>query len=198
MNNARGVVTPFTAAAEKLSSGEFLEIVRNNVKDRTRISFTCDIAEMPDDAVIRIGHGFEISSAGWVEITKTKISAYNFYSWTDPQCREVYAPTETELTIEEFLTVSINKDVSGNGIYVLLITKGGMKKIEISGIGGSIGAIFASPLNCELENCKLNYIADGYGDPIWVIGDSYLSFPDPARWPTYLYRDGFQKVLLAG
>ena len=197
MNN-RKIVAPFTVEAEKLTSGEFLEAVKTNVKDRFHISFTCDVKEMGDDAVIRIGHGFEISCGSWLEITKKQIRAYNFYSWTDPQKREILPLTDTELEIEEFLTVAINRDTAGNGVFVILTSKGGMKKIEISGIGGSIGAIFASPLNCELENCKINYIADGYGDPIWVIGDSYLSFPDPARWPTYLYRDGFQKVLLAG
>ena len=198
MNNARGVVTPFTAAAEKLSSGEFLEIVRNNVKDRTRISFTCDIAEMPDDAVIRIGHGFEISSAGWVEITKTKISVCRFYGWHNPPKSFALPETDLEMEISDFLTVVINKDTAGNGVFVIVTTKAGMKKIPLGSFAGDIGPVFASPLNCEITNCKLNFIADGYADPIWIFGDSYLSIPDPARWPTYLYRDLYNKVLLAG
>lgn len=191
-------VQPFTAEAKKLSDGEFLEAVKTNVKDRFRISFTCDVNEMSDDAVIRIGHGFEISCGSWLEITKTQIRAYNFYSWTDPQKREVFPLTDIELTIEEFLTVAINKDTAGNGTFVVLTTKGGMKKIEMSGIGGDIGAVFVSPLNCELENCKLNYVADGYADPIWVFGDSYLGYTWVGRWPYYLYRDGYNKVLLSG
>ena len=195
----RGLVEPFTATAEKLSSGEFLELPKNNVKDRTRISFTCDISEMGDDAVIRIGHGFEISSAGWVEITKTKISGCRFYGWHKPPKSFSLPETELELEVSDFLTVMINKDTAGNGCFVIVTTKGGMKKFDLGGgMAGDIGAIFASPLNCEITNCKLNFIADGYADPIWVFGDSYLSFPDPARWPTYLYRDKFQKVLLAG
>ena len=198
MKNNNLTVAPFIAEAQKLSSGEFLEAVKTNVKDRFRISFTCDVKEMGEDAVIRLGHGFEISCGSWLEITKKQIRAYNFYSWVDPPKRESFPLTDTELEIEEFLTVSINKDVKGNGTFVTLTTKGGMKRIDISGIGGDIGAIFASPLNCELENCKISYVADGYADPIWVFGDSYLGYTWAGRWPYYLYRDGYNKVLLAG
>ena len=199
MENNRGIVSPFSAEAEKLSSGEFLELVKSNVKDRTRISFTCDIDEMGDDAVIRVGHGFELSCSGWIEITKTKISACRFYSWHNPQKSFALPETDLELEVSDFLTVSINKDFSGNGAFVVVSTKSGMKKFDIGyGMAGDIGPIFASPLNCEIKNCKLNYIADGYGDPVWIFGDSYLSYPDPARWPFYLYRDGYQKVLMAG
>ena len=198
MENRKIVVAPFVAEAKKLSDGEFLETVKTNVKDRVHISFTCDIKEMSDEAVIRVGHGFEMSCGSWIEITKKQIRSYNFYGWVDPPKRETYPLTDTGLEIEEFLTVAINKDVKGNGVFVVLTTKGGMKKIEMSGGSGDIGSVFASPLGCELENCKLNYIADGYGDPIWVFGDSYLGYTWHGRWPYYLYADGYSKVLLSG
>ena len=194
----RGIVTPFTAEAEKVASGEFLTIKRNNVKDRKRLSFTCDIKEMGEDAVIKIGHGFEISCGSWIEITKKQISAYNFYSWTDPQKREVFPLTDLECEISDFLTVVINKDSSGNGSFVVVTTATGSQKIEMSSIGGDAGEVFVAPVNCELENCKLNWIADGYADPIWIFGDSYLGYTWSGRWPYYLYRDGYNKVLLAG
>lgn len=198
MENKTLTVAPFTAEAENLVSGEFLEAVKTNVKDRFRISFTCDVDEMGEDALIRIGHGFEISCGSWLEISKTQIRSYNFYSWTDPQKRETFPLSDIGLEIEEFLTVVINRDKAGNGVFVILTTKGGMKKIDMPSIGGDIGAVFASPLNCELKNCKLSYVADGYADPIWVFGDSYLGYTWEGRWPYYLYRDGYNKVLLAG
>ena len=79
MKNNNLTVAPFIAEAQNLSSGEFLEAVKTNVKDRFRISFTCDVKEMGEDAVIRLGHGFEISCGSWLEITKKQIRAYNFY-----------------------------------------------------------------------------------------------------------------------
>ena len=194
----RSVVAPFTAEAEKLLSGEFLEAVKTNVKDRFSISFTCDVKEMGENAVIRVGRGFEMSCGSWLEITKKQIMSYNFYSWTDPQKRKGFPLTDTELEIEDFLTVAITRDTAKNKIFVILTTKGGMKKIEMPQIGGAIGGVFASPLGCELENCKLSFIADGFADPIWVFGDSYLGYTWDARWPYYLYRDGYNKVLLSG
>ena len=194
----RGIVTPFTAEADKLSSGEFLEIKRNNVKDRKRLSFTCDIKEMGEDAVIRVGHGFEISCSGWVEIKKNQITTYSYTGWIDPPKREVLPTTALDFEVKDFLTVVINKDVKGNGKFIVVTSAGGSQRFDAPNVGGDIGPIFASPLNCEIENCKLNWIADGYADPIWVFGDSYLGYTDPARWPFYLYRDGYNKVLLAG
>ena len=194
----RGIVKPFTAEAKRLGSGEFLEIKRNNVKDRKRLSFTCDIKDMSDDAVIRIGHGFEISCSSWIELTKKQIRAYNFFGWTNPQKIEILPATDLEFEISDFLTVVINKDVAGNGSFVVVTSAAGSKKIDIGSIGGDAGAIFASPINCEIENCKLSWIADGYADPIWIFGDSYLGYTWTGRWPYYLYRDGYNKVLLAG
>lgn len=198
MENFRRVVAPFTAEAKKLSSGEFLEAVKTNVKDRFHISFTCDVKEMSDDAVIRIGHGFEISCGSWLELTKKQIRACNFYSWTDPKNKEIFPLTDTELEIEDFVTVLINRDSQGNGVFVVITTKGGMKKFEMPSLGGDNGTVFASPLGCELENCKLNYVADGYAAPIWVFGDSYIGYTWHGRWPYYLYADGFSNILIAG
>ena len=193
-----GIVTPFTAEAKILSSGEFLEAVKTNVKDRFKISFTCNVSEMGEDAVIRIGRGFEMSCGSWIEITKKQIVAYNYASWTEPKKKESFSLTAMSVEIENFLTVAINRDTKGNGTFVIVMTKGGMQKFEMPGIGGSTGSIFVSPVGCELKDCKLNFIADGYADPIWFFGDSYLGYTWASRWPYYLYRDGYNKVLLAG
>lgn len=194
----RGLVEPFTATAEKLSSGEFLQLPKNNVKDRVRISFTCDISVMSDDAVIRVGHGFEASSSGWVEITKTKIGVARFYGWHKPPKSFTLPQTDHGMEISDFLTVVLNRDSTGNGNFVIVATKSGMKRFDLPSDPAGVGAIFASPLNCEIANCKLNFIADGYADPVWVFGDSYISLGDPTRWPFYLFRDKFNKVLLTG
>ena len=199
MCNSRGLVEPFSAEAEKLLSGEFLELPKNNVKDRVHISFTCDIDEMSDDAVIRIGHGFEVSSGGWVEITKHRIAAYKFYGWHKPPKSFTLPETDMVMEVSDFLSVVINKDIAGNGLFFIVTTKGGMKRFDIKdGMAGEMGSIFASPLNCEIKNCKLNFVADGYADPIWVFGDSYISLYDPSRWPSYLFRDKYTRILLAG
>jgi hypothetical protein len=192
-----GTVTPFTAKADKLSSGEILNMQRPTVKDRMHISFACDIKEMGDEFKLLIGQGYKTSNGCWLEITKETISAYTYFSYNTPPQHEIIEPTPHELEISEFLTVNIDKNTK-NGSFIVLMTKGGMFKLEAPKIGANDGFVFASVEGGELEDCRMNWFCDGYADPIWIFGDSYLGFGYPARWPYYLYRDGYNKVFLSG
>ena len=149
---------------------------------------------MGEDAVIRIGHGFEMSCGSWIEITKKTLSAFSYYSWTDPKKHSNIDNLTLDFELSKYLTVAIDKDVKAGGPFIVIMSAGGMMKIDGGGLSGDIGEVFVSPLNCEIMNCKLNWLADGYGDPIWIFGDSYLSM-SARRWPFYLYRDGYSKVL---
>ena len=196
-NYVKGTVAPYTAEIEKLSSGESLEMHDPVVKDRSHISFTCDIKSLDDDAMIAVGRGYMYTSGCWVEITKTHIRAFTYFYYTDPQLRVLEPQAEHGLEIKDFLTIVIDEDKK-NGRFIVLTTATGSLKILCPGFSACDGKIFAKVQGCELENCRLNWLYDGFAFPIWVYGDSYLGYGSPSRWPYYLYRDGYDKVMLSG
>ncbi len=197
LNYEQGTVAPYTAQIEKLSSGESLELHYPTVKDKSHTSFTCDIKSMSDDAMIAVGRGYMKTHGCWIEITKTHFRAFAYYFYTDPKLRELEPQTEHGLEISEFLSVLIDEDRQ-RGSFIVLTTASGSVKIPCPGFSPCEGNIFASAKDCELENCRLNWLFDGFSFPIWIYGDSYLGYGHPARWPYYLYRDGYDKVLLSG
>ena len=78
------IVSPFTVTAEKLSSGEQITIAPMSLKTEKHLSFTCDISKLGDGKIL-VGHGYEMSSASWIEITDKEIFAYAYYTYTDPK-----------------------------------------------------------------------------------------------------------------
>ncbi len=197
LNYEQGTVVPYTAEIEKLSSGESLEMHDPTVKDKSHISFTCDIASLDDDFMISVGRGYMYTSGCWVEITKTHVRAFTYFYYTDPQLRVLEPQAEHGLEISDFLTVLIDEDKQ-HGSFIVLTTASGSVKLPCPTFAAWDGKIFASAKGCELENCKLNWLYDGFAFPIWIYGDSYLGYGHPARWPYYLYRDGYDRVLLSG
>ena len=73
-----------------------------------------------------------------------------------------------------------------------------MVKLTPSGWDGTYGEIFVEVEGAELKNCKLNWTSDGFSRKIWILGDSYSGFGHAARWPYYLYRDGYNNHLISG
>lgn len=196
-NYEQGTVIPYTVEIDKLSSGESLEMHDPTVKDRSHISFTCDIASMDEDAMISVGRGYMYTSGCWVEITKTHVRAFTYFYYTDPKLRVLEPQAEHGLEISDFLTVLIDEDRQ-HGSFIVITTASGSLKLPCPGFSACDGKIFASANGCSLENCKLNWLYDGFAFPIWIYGDSYLGYGHAARWPYYLYRDGYNRVLLSG
>ena len=183
--------------AEKLTSGESLEMYDPIIKDKSRVSFTCDISSFGDGAMIAVGRGYNFSNGAWVEITKDRVCAYKYFSYAEPQLRPIEPQAEHSLVLSDFLTVMITEDRK-KGSYISITTSSGSIKIETPDFHACDGKIFALAEGCELENCRLNWLCDGFAFPIWIYGDSYLGHTSSARWPYYLYRDGFDRVLLSG
>ena len=197
MTDLRGVVTPFVKTADVLCAGEVLESVSPTAKDRVHTSFTCRIKEIGDGTVI-IGQGYMTSGAFWIEVTRNTVSAYSFYSYTNPNRIEILPKTELGFELKDFLTVSIDKDSKGMGVFTTVTTSTGAKRVNLSKSGDNCGAIMVKACDCELYSCKLNWLCDGYADDIWIFGDSYLGYGHDARWPYYAYRDGYQKHYFSG
>ena len=196
--NFSKVVTPFVATASSLKDGEKLAIKRSTVKDGKQLSFTADLSLLGDGKIL-IGHGYKQTCGSWIEITSATVSSYSFYPWRDPQSVVNVAPIAHEIEIADFITVSIKVNYSKKEVFAVINSRGGMYKFDLNAWSGCDGEIFVTPVGCELTNCRLNWYSERYASRIWLLGDSYLSFPDPARWLTHLYNDGYaDNLLVAG
>ena len=194
----KSVVRPYTVTTEVLKNGERLTLPKHSIKTQKHLSFACDIDNIGEGKII-IGHGKDVSSASWVEITKDEIKAFAYYSYTDPKERPLLKePCKHGFNIFGTLSVVIDVNPQNKGCTLLVACADGMVKLEPSGWDGVYGEIFAEVEGIEARNCKLNWSSDGFSRKIWVFGDSYLGIGHGARWPYYLYRDGFNNHMLSG
>ena len=119
------LVKPFTAAIDRLASGEAIELPANTMKDRKHLSFTCDFDDI-GDGVIKVGHGIHAANGSWVEITKEKIGAYSYYTYggenNGPRNIAIHDDVHG-IEIKSFVTVKIDLNAKGEGTTVTLIKK---------------------------------------------------------------------------
>ena len=192
------IVKTYTLTAQRLADGEKLALPPLAVKNEKHLSFTCDVADI-GGAKITVGHGKDVSSASWIEIDSEYIRAYAFYDYNDPKYRElIKEPIKHGFERFNSLTVVINSNPHGKGTFAMVSTASGAVKFELNGWDGVAGEIFAMAEGTEITNCKLNWFTDGFSRKIWLLGDSYLGFGHNARWPYYLYRDGFNNCMITG
>lgn len=195
MSNKKRIVTPFSITQRTISSGERIELPQNTIKDKTHLSFTARLDSLGEGRLI-VGHGYDQPNGGWIEITEREVSAFNFYSWKDPNAQPIAEKTQHGLDISEFITVIIDKDYQ-RGDYARITTAAGSFTYPVSGISGYDGSPLAIADGVSLSDCILNFTSEAYAAPIWLYGDSYLNHADSVRWPYYLYQDGYTDVLLA-
>ena len=168
----------------------------NAIKDGKYLIFTANIdGALKDGDVITIGHGYKQSTSTWLEIRKDELLCTTYYSWTTPNAKRY----NIDFEIKNFLTVIITYDTNEVGKTISLFTDGNyIVKKDVPWLG-NVGEMFAMTQgSTTLTNCQLNWVCKDYAKDIWMFGDSYFSLGDIARWPTYMYRDGYQNALVAG
>jgi hypothetical protein len=184
------IVEPFSFTADSLRSNEFLEGGSTTVKDKKKITFSCDLDDMKD-GVLRMGQGFMKTSGAWIEISKNKVCAYSYFSYTNPNQNEILEPTKLGFNIDGFISVIINNDYANGNNFVIITSSTGSIKIPVPKFSPNSGEMFVSPLNFDITNCKFSWICECYACDIWIYGDSYLGFGHGARWPYYMLEWGF-------
>lgn len=194
----KNVVEPYVAESKRLIDGEILSIPGVSVKTRKHLTFSADISDIKGGKIF-IGHGYMVSSASWIEITADEIAAYAYYSYSNPQQRPLFEKQAHGIEIKDYITVNIDVAHSeGATPCVIISSAGGALKLSMNGWDGVCGDIFAKVEGMSVENCKLTWSSDDFSRKIWVFGDSYIGFSHPARWPYYLYRDGYDHSLITG
>ena len=185
------------ATAEKLDENTSLSLGINRIKDGKYYEFSSRLdGELCENARIFVCHGYMISYGRWLEISKNEIKLCSYTAWANPQLSErVY---EHGLTVKNFVKVNISYDTENNNKQIVLATDGGEYAMEASYWSCCDGEIMVKVEGAELYDASLGFTANGYSHDIWIVGASYLSLGDPARWPYYWYADGGAGPLLVG
>ena len=192
------IVKPLVKEVGALASGERICFAPLSVKTEKHLTFCCDLCA-PFEGTLRIGHGKDITAGSWIEITKDAVAVYSYYAYKEePLFPHFEAPIPHGLQIKDRLYVALDADssVSGGG-SLLLSTSTGLKRLPLGQWDGCNGEIFAEVEGATLSRCRLCWYSDGLARPLWVLGDSYISF-SPCRWPEYLRQNGYHDLMLSG
>ena len=183
--------------SEKLESGEKLSLGLNRVKDEKEYAFSARIdGRLPEEATVFVCHGYMISYGRWIEISEHNLKICNYTSWAaTPLTERVY---EHGLDIKNFIRLSIVYSTGKGHKEIRLETDGGEYVMSAGHFSCCDGEITVKADGTELYDVSLGFTSYAYSHDIWIIGASYLSLGDPARWPYYWYADGGAGPFLAG
>ena len=192
------IIKPFVVTKDRLGAGEELVVTSSMIKTRKRMVFTANLDNL-SGGTLNLCHGYMKDNASWLEINDDTVSAFSYFSYTNPQKIDLLgAPVAHGLKIGNFITVTVDYEPRTLSSTVIMASSSGMFKIEVPGWCGHDGEIFATFDKCEARECKLSWTSDDYARKIWLIGDSYIGFGHGARWPYYLFRDGYTNLMLVG
>ena len=192
-----------TETASKLdatNSKLLLDGGRNNrVRDGKHLVFTANVESLAAGAKISVGHGTEASLyTNWIEITSDSLKIYSI-GGVRPETVTAKNDSKHGLTIKDYITVIISADKDKQNGVITIVTNGGVYKKTYSNWSASNGSVFASVDGVELTNAKMHWTCVDYSKDIWLIGASYFTLGDPARWLYYLYSEDFDaNVYVAG
>ena len=191
---------------------------KNMVKDGKVMVFTAKIdGTLGQNQSIILAHGYRSTYAAWVRITSTHIKTTDMGA--NLPKKEDYIDKTTGvydeeahkaaieavynkstdslhgLTIKNYLTVIMIADKDGIGNRIRIITDGGEYYGKWSGnpCNGNIEVIADG---VTLYDAKAYWTCQNYSAPIWILGASYFSLGDPARWPSYMYADKLSDDIL--
>ena len=195
------MITPDTKVRKggaSLPDGGKLSLGANKVRDGKFLVLTAKIdGELKDGEKILFGHGFMESYSRWVEITNTDTVVSTFTSWAAVPHKERIKPHG--LKIKNYITAIITADIDGVEDNLYLITDGGFFHRDCDTWTACQGEIFAKAEGFDLPYVEMSWTCEDYTAPIWFVGASYFSLCDPARWPFYMYLDGYKKrVFITG
>jgi len=195
------IITPeieVRKARADLSATGKLTLGANKVRDGKFFVASAKFdGELKEGQKILFGHGYMESYGKWFEITDKELIHSSYTGWVKPPLRRT--PTSHGLTVKNYVTVILTADNDGVGNTVTVVTDGGVYRRSGYGWNACQGDIFISGAGIELCDVRANWTCEDYTAPIWFVGASYFSLGDPARWPYYMYSDGYSdKVFITG
>ena len=180
----------FNAASEK----QHYDTVSSTTKN---LSFPYDLkknicfalkADFTTFATITIGKGYNAYSGYWFVIDSTNISLY-YNQGTTVLSKSV----AHGLTFSDFVKIVIS-NIGDDYCRFFIQTKGGQFSYLFEWIFSANGQTFFTTAG-TLTNVDFIASCSDLKNDIWVFGDSYLGFSNPARWPKQLRNMGYSDYL---
>lgn len=164
------------------------ELGQNSVKTFKRFSLSAKVSNF--DKII-ISHGASSAwDSSWVEIDGTNVKVSTHTSSTT-------LTTEAHgLTISGDIQITLQFDTE----QVLLTLQSQGQRFEQSFDWSGANQIISikTGTTTSLQDCTASWTCKGLTSPIWLFGDSYLSYTSVDRWPYYLFEDKHTNFLLNG
>ena len=195
------IITPdikVRKSTANLSETGKITLGANKVRDGKYMVFSAKFdGELKEGQKIMFGHGYMESYGKWIEVGASEINFPRYTSWVKPAYKESIEPHK--LTVKNYIIAVLTADNDGVGNSVTVITDGGIYRKSGFGWNACQGDVFVSAAGVELSDVKVAWTCEDYSAPIWFVGASYFSLGDPARWPFYLYSDGYSdKIFITG
>lgn len=178
---------------EKFAGINYTGAVAANERKETSVvhipkdfALTCQINSAMTDVLV--GLNYNSNYGRWYEITGTSIIVK-----TSEGVVHTYSHG---LTISEKTTLIVYKETAMDSGRVVLMDGNGSSYSFNDEIRVISGAPFVLNLGASSINVALSFMPRKTTADIWLFGDSYLSYLDPARWLYYPISWGFDNYLL--
>jgi hypothetical protein len=171
-----------------LQSGEYITLPNIHIQKNNVLS--CNIEGTIDSVSFGFGYSSNSSydyrdyAALWVTVDNTFVTQYRYYNNGYQQVSKL----EHNMTLTPIMKLELACKVS-NSYFRLWDNLGNVFEMPVQ--NGGCGQPFVYNGGSDNLICKLSDYPMDLHKPIWVFGDSYISFNDPARWPYYFNEKGY-------
>lgn len=164
-----------------LRRGDLLKLGDTYIRKNTHLK--ADIRSKHFDR-IDIGRGSGMYQGYHLVITQDSLFLYQCLSKDTIIYRNYHG-----LKPQNRLTVNIDY-AAGNTARLVMKSRGSLHTEDIRWWAG--GTPYLLNLGEDEIDCTLSFTPDDCQRDIWIIGDSYINWLSPMRWPYYLFQQGCQ------
>jgi hypothetical protein len=186
-----------STTAASLAANALMSIPNSNAlynKKNCSYSFW---ANFSDFSGLSIGHGTTSLGASYIEITPTKLLAYQG-NGSSAAVKTAEYDLPNNFAFSDFISVNVNVDNLETPTAQVTILSENQQFIQ-EGVPfvGCRGQVFAKPA-AAMTNAVLSYSMRDLKSDVFIFGDSYTSLNDQNRWPYHVIRAGYTDYLLCG
>lgn len=169
-----------------LASEESLELAGTFIKKNVVISAT--IESFPASGSVRLARGRKgEGNPCWIDVDREAIKLINASS------NEVFKELAHGMTFNAPVNISVD---FGDGEQARITLSSGNEVIEFEAwYSYSCGQISLTNLSSDSIQAQLRFFPKDATCRVWVIGDSYINWLSPERWPYYIYKLGYKSWL---